>query len=136
MMRIDINRVPEEGLREHATYDPSTLDMEREDIHLREPLEVDAMITKARKELMVKVDIRCPLQLTCARCLEDFSMTLTPAGLFSYQISSAQVVDITDDVRQEIMLAYPMIPLCRSDCKGLCASCGKNLNTGSCSHQV
>ena len=44
------------------------------------------------------------------------------------------VVDITDDVRQEIMLAYPMIPVCRPDCKGLCSVCGQNLNAGPCQH--
>jgi uncharacterized protein len=42
------------------------------------------------------------------------------------------VVDITNDIRQEIILAYPMIPICRQTCKGLCAVCGYNLNQGVC----
>ena len=45
-----------------------------------------------------------------------------------------EMVDITDDVRQEIILAYPMIPICAPGCKGLCPACGWNLNQGSCVH--
>ena len=134
-MKIHVNRVPEDGLRERERYDPAPLDMERGDIHLPEPFDVEAFITKSRRELMVKVQIRCPLRFTCARCLGEFTATLTPSGVFSYTVSSAQVVDITNDVRQEIMLAYPIVPLCKSDCKGLCASCGQDLNTETCRHQ-
>jgi uncharacterized protein len=27
-----------------------------------------------------------------------------------------------------------MVPLCRPDCRGLCASCGADLNDGPCPH--
>jgi uncharacterized protein len=133
-MKIHVNRVPEEGLRDHAVYDPAELDMGRFDIRLADPFEVDAFITKVDQELVVNVDIRCPLRLSCARCLEEFSRTVTADGLFSYKVAPADVVDITDDVRQEIILAYPMIPVCRPDCKGLCMTCGQNLNLGTCAH--
>jgi uncharacterized protein len=135
-MKISVSRIPEEGLREHATYDPSALDMERDDIHLRKPFEVDAFATKLDQELVVTVDIRAPLQLTCARCLEEFSSELKTDAIFNYQVKPADVVDITEDVRQEIILGYPMIPVCRPDCKGLCRACGQNLNVAACGHQT
>ena len=133
-MKIHVNRVPEEGLREHATYHPAALDMERDDVRLPQPFEVDAFLTKAERELVVQADIRCPLHLVCARCLEEFDSAVATKALFNYTVQSTDVVDITDDVRQEIMLAYPMFPVCRPDCKGLCSACGQNLNVGSCSH--
>ena len=135
-MKIHVNRVPDEGLTERASYDPSTLDMDRVDIHPREAFSVEAQISKADRELMVRVDIRCPLQLTCAKCLEEFTCVVTPAGVFSYSVSPSDVIDITNDVRQEVMLAYPLIPVCRADCQGLCPQCGHNLNTGLCSHRA
>jgi uncharacterized protein len=135
-MKIHVNRIPAEGLRSHATYDPSTMDMDRSDVRLSEPFEVDAFMTKADQELVVDVDIRCPLRLSCARCLEGFSWVVATDALFSYTVQPTDVVDITDDVRQEIVLAYPMTPLCRPDCKGLCSSCGQNLNIAPCSHQA
>ena len=134
MMKIHVNQIPEEGRRGHATYDPAALDMDREDIRLPRPFEVDAFITKAAQELVVSADIRCPLHCSCARCLEGFDSAVETKALFSYAVQPTDVVDITDDVRQEIMLAYPIVPLCRPDCRGLCKVCGQNLNLTSCSH--
>ena len=133
-MKIHVNRVPEEGLREHATYNPAALDMERDDVRLPQPFEVDAFLTRAARELVVQADIRCPMHLVCSRCLAEFDSTVATTALFNYAVQPTDVVDITDDVRQEIMLAYPMFPVCRQDCKGLCSACGQNLNLGSCSH--
>ncbi len=135
-MKIHVNHIPEEGCKEHAAYDPSKLDMERMDIHLPEPFTVDAFLTMADKELVVNADIRCPLHMTCGRCLEKFVLNLHTDAIFSYKVDPTDVVDITEDVRQEIFLAYPMIPVCRPDCKGLCRYCGQNLNVASCSHQT
>ena len=42
------------------------------------------------------------------------------------------VIDISEDVRQTILLAVPLKLLCRDDCRGLCAGCGANLNTEAC----
>ena len=134
MMHIHVNRVPAEGLTQHAAYDPATLDMDRDDIRLVEPFEVDAIITKADRELVVSTAIRCPVQPVCARCLAEFTQVLTPEALFSYTVQPTDVVDITEDVRQEIILAYPVRPLCRPDCRGLCRTCGQNLNERACSH--
>ena len=110
--------------------------MERDDVHLIEPFEVDAFITKVDGELVVKADIRCPLQCACARCLEPFDSTVRANAWLSYHVQPNDVVDITDDIRQEIILAFPMFPVCRPDCKGLCSQCGHNLNQGVCSHQA
>ena len=134
-MKIHVNRVPEEGVNEHVTYDPAALDMEREDVKLKEPFEVDAFITRADRELVVQAKIRSPIVLCCGRCLEEFSQLINTKGIYSYTVELTDVVDITEDVRQEIILAYPMIALCKEDCKGLCPQCGKNLNNGLCEHR-
>lgn len=135
-MKIHVNRVPKEGLREYATYDPAAMDMDREDIRLTKPFTVEAFVTKVDEELVVQADIRGLLDVSCARCLETFPSLVKTNGLFSYTVHPGDVVDITDDVRQEILLAYPMIPVCRPDCKGLCSACGNNLNVSACRHQT
>ena len=135
-MKIHVKEVPEEGLSQHATYDPKPLDMEREDIHLTEPFGVEAFITRTEQELIVKADIRAPLLMTCARCLEDFSSQIETDAIFHYKVQPVDTVDITDEVRQEIILAYPMFPICQTACKGLCSTCGQNLNIGPCSHAI
>lgn len=35
-------------------------------------------------------------------------------------------------LREQLILASPMHPLCSEDCRGLCARCGKDLNEGAC----
>ena len=135
-MQIYVSQVPPEGLRHHARYDPAELKMERMDVRLRKPFEVDAFIILADRELVVTASIRCPLHLSCARCLEEFAVTLTPSAVFSYKVQPTDVVDITDDIRQEIMLAYPMVPICQPSCRGLCSTCGQNLNIASCGHEA
>lgn len=134
-MKIQVNRVPEEGLHCHESYDPAPLDMERPDVRLPEPFKVDADVALADRELVVNADIRARLFMTCGRCLDEFHKVVELDAIFNYAVAPTDTVDITDDVRQEIILAYPMIPVCRPDCKGLCRQCGHNLNRGLCEHQ-
>ena len=134
-MKIYVNQIPYEGVRKEASYDPKMLDMERFDIHLETPIALSSFITKADEELIVKAEIACVLDLHCARCLVPFERPLHTEAMLSYEVSPTDIVDITDDVRQEVMLAYPMIPICREDCQGLCATCGQNLNVARCAHQ-
>jgi len=41
-------------------------------------------------------------------------------------------VDLEPLLREQIILAVPFAPLCREDCKGLCPTCGIDLNAGNC----
>lgn len=134
-MKIYVNRVPAEGVREETTYDPNALDVERFDAHPEAPIRLSSFIRRVDRELIVEAAVRCALQLTCARCLHTFTQDFETTALLTYEVSPTDVVDVTEDVRQEIILAYPMIPVCQPGCKGLCAVCGQNLNVATCDHQ-
>lgn len=41
-------------------------------------------------------------------------------------------LDLTPMLREQIILAAPMQPLCKDDCAGLCPRCGQNLNDRRC----
>ena len=45
---------------------------------------------------------------------------------------NSPMLDLAAICWEELMLALPVTPLCRKDCKGLCAGCGVNLNEGMC----
>ncbi len=49
-----------------------------------------------------------------------------------YIITDNNILDLDDLVYQEIQLFLPQKMLCNDDCKGICQSCGKNLNYGEC----
>lgn len=41
-------------------------------------------------------------------------------------------LDLRPAIREQWLLDAPSLPLCRPDCKGLCATCGADLNAGPC----
>jgi len=41
-------------------------------------------------------------------------------------------LDLAPMLREQVILVAPMHPLCKDDCAGLCAHCGKDLNEGPC----
>lgn len=88
------------------------------------------------------------VQLECRRCLVDVTAAVNgdvnflfaPAGdptveddpdVFSYD-PGARELDIAPAVREGWLLEVPAFVQCREDCKGLCLSCGADLNAGDC----
>lgn len=48
------------------------------------------------------------------------------------EVYDGKEIDLGEAIREQILLALPPAPVCREDCKGLCATCGKDLNEGEC----
>ncbi|MBN3037821.1 MAG: DUF177 domain-containing protein [Candidatus Omnitrophica bacterium] len=135
-MKIYLDQIPEAGLELNESCQPATLDLAREDISFSGPMELSAQITKEVSTIAVKLRIKGNMYLTCNRCLEEFSMTFYRELTLNFPIEKAKEIDLIDNVREEIILNYPLKPLCRQDCSGLCPVCGQNLNKGRCGCQV
>lgn len=74
-------------------------------------------------------------ELECSRCLANFNSTF--AGSFDETYpETVESIDLTDAVRQTVLLSVPVKPLCSTDCKGLCPKCGMNLNRVRCNCDV
>jgi uncharacterized protein len=58
--------------------------------------------------------------------------SLTESGLI---VPETGLLDLEPLIREEMLLAIPINPICRPDCKGLCPVCGENLNESQCSHE-
>ena len=70
---------------------------------------------------------------TCGRCLAPAEITLTTDDLQLFiEIGDEEIVDITEDIRAELLINLPANLLCSDDCRGLCPVCGCNLNTDDC----
>jgi uncharacterized protein len=54
----------------------------------------------------------------------------------TFLITDKHILDLSEAVRQYREVSLLMKPLCRPDCRGLCAVCGKDLNEGACGHEV
>ena len=49
--------------------------------------------------------------------------------LFTY---NGESIDLNEAVISSIVIAIPNLKLCTEDCKGLCLTCGANLNDVTC----
>lgn len=87
----------------------------------------------AGADLIVTGRASVPLATVCARCLDDIIVTIAVKDLcFHFEKVRDLEVDLTDDVREELLLAFPSCFYCSPDCKGICPMCGANLNHASC----
>jgi len=131
-MKIHIDQIPDSGLRLSEKCEPSALDLNRADIKLKEPINSVAQITKGANFISVELAIDATMYLNCNRCLEEFAAPKSLKTKLNLPIENKSVIDLTDNLREEIILSYPLKPLCRPDCLGLCPVCGQNLNKGKC----
>ena len=82
----------------------------------------------------------------CARCLEEVSMPITaeihaeftrqpdPEDPDQYCFEASEL-ELTDAIKDALLLELPIRFVCSENCKGLCSQCGINLNTGTCKCQ-
>jgi uncharacterized protein len=129
---------------------------------LRGDLEVRIRLHRMGEDLYLEGEVRGVLELTCGRCLtryrgpvrERFRLVLEPAGsrvpadpegaavlardgvFLSDELESGwfrgSEIDLGSFFQEVIALAFPVQPVCREDCRGLCPRCGANRNAESC----
>lgn len=97
------------------------------------------------------------IELECSRCLEPFTLPVGADFDLRYVPRTENVgegereveeddlatafydedqIDLAHLIMEQFQLALPMKALCSETCKGLCPTCGTNLNTGSCDCNV
>ena len=107
-------------------------------------------VTDAAGYMSLKLTATVSYKSTCARCLEpvsgDFAVqlertvaaegTLTEEQLEEnvdeYAVIKDGMLDLDEEIREELLLSFPMRFLCREDCPGLCPKCGKPRAEGDC----
>ncbi len=132
-MKIIINQVPAEGLYLKEEIDSAGLDLATDLIKFRSPLKLSARITRITNALTVDLTIQAVIFADCARCLNEFDWVFDKDIQLHYPLESSDVfIDLKPEIREEVILDYPIKPLCSLSCKGLCLKCGKNKNEGGC----
>ena len=131
-------KIPVKNLREDETQvfeedvDAEELDIDIGVMQFTDPVHVKAEAMKNGEDLTVQVHIEGDRSFTCSLCLEEFDNVFEKDITLHYDIKGLDSVSIDPDIRDEIVLDNPIRVLCRKDCRGLCASCGANLNDGPC----
>ena len=132
-----------------------TLDL-GEDVRQADPLEGAVRLSRTNRGLVVTADLSTSLQAQCSRCLREIEvpieLNIREEALPSLDLKTGQPLDpgyepdairINDHhelelepaVREAILLAEPIAPLCAADCPGLCTNCGERLSSGTHVHE-
>ncbi|HBU69377.1 MAG TPA: hypothetical protein DEE98_03230 [Elusimicrobia bacterium] len=83
------------------------------------------------EQVIVNGSIQGTLELECGRCLENYALPVDLPVSCVYP-ADLEEIDLSDELRQTLILNLPNKYLCKDDCHGLCPKCGKNLNLGAC----
>jgi uncharacterized protein len=106
-----------------------------------EPVELDVRLEAVTEGVYLSGRVHAPLVGECARCLDDLTdeVDVELSELFAYPDSVTdettdadelprvvgELIDVEQTVRDAVVLALPLAPLCRPDCLGLCPDCGE-----------
>ena len=152
-MLLDLTRFRQPLSPFSRTFTPEEVEGEGDAYRVVAPVELAFDIHKDKDKFRLVGKVTTELELPCSRCLEPFRMPVNNTFDLRYLPASEvstegegeveeddlevgyyrdDQIDLNELLREQFYLALPMKPLCREDCKGLCAQCGTNLNAGSC----
>lgn len=118
-------------------------------VELTSPLEVELTATDVGEGVLVRGTLATTVRQACRRCLdpverdvrEHVDLLFTEPAQGEEEVDDGEVyplpargddLDLTTAVREQVLLQVPEFTLCREECRGLCPSCGANLNDGAC----
>lgn len=108
---------------------------------------------RTHQGVLARGAVEAQVTQTCGRCLREFTglsrllveeeffpqvdvntgrRLALPADVDGTAIDANHILDLTEVLRQSLVAAQPMKPLCRPDCSGLCPECGADRNAESC----
>lgn len=136
MLKISVRDITSGGLDIDRSISKEDIGLSSEEADIRSPLKVKARVEKADDFIIADTRIKAEFGYMCARCLEELCSTQERSYKFDFKLDGAvEYIDLGEEIRQEIIMANPVRVLCSKDCKGICPSCGVNLNKERCKCQ-
>lgn len=159
-LSFNLSEILTDGLEVDRDVLPSDLDLSGEDARLEGPVHVSATLRLEDSCVLVTGLIDGTAVRQCVRCLRSFTEPLLVSFSAEYAKKTpvarpkpgkaaarperapgdetdvyefvGEQVDLAPMIREQIILAEPMQPICREDCRGLCSVCGQDRNITSC----
>lgn len=122
-----------------------------DDFKLKNNIEGRVEIMRIEEGLNARtIDLKLTIEFACIKCLKKFTRlieiphaerqfyftakqadTLDPFDVYLVDQKNMEI-DLTEMLRQEIILHFPVDQVCSAGCQGLCAACGANKNLKKC----
>ncbi len=153
-MRIEVENLTAAGEPFSHTYGAGEVDLSEEVARVAGETAVTGRASKKGEEVRLRGSIRTTVEVACARCLApqaaplevEFDTSFIPQSAAAGETENVELqaehlsldayegdaIDLDELVREQVVLALPTRHLCREDCKGLCPTCGADLNAEAC----
>ena len=145
-MKIQISHL-KEGLHHIDVLEPAEKFGLDDTDTFQSDIAVSLQIDKQTGSLYIRQLVKTKAKFACDRCAEGYTTELksddrivytSDLELIKYDDSLRPLakdqteIDISEDVREALLLAVPVKKLCDEKCKGICPQCGTNLNKSTC----
>jgi uncharacterized protein len=148
MLSFDIRQTSSQAARVEGSLGADDAVWEADDIRPVDGVRVVGRLSSAgSSRFYLHARLHGEVALECRRCLTDvraavndeIQAVFAPQGdedavdpdVFIYDPAEREI-DLRPALRELWLLSAPRFASCREDCRGLCPSCGKNLNAGPC----
>jgi uncharacterized protein len=153
-MFLDVKDLAVRKVHIRKSYAPGSIDYGISEVKQAEPLEVNATAELLDGQIRIAGDLETKIEMVCARCLDpvieevhkDFDLLYQPLRKGMKPEEEQRLKDddteigffqgeglfLADVLKEQVLLSLPMKVICQSDCRGLCATCGANLNHEEC----
>jgi len=132
---VQVIDLPDEGIDLEGSLPFSAFGLEDDELF---SLEGDGVryrlhVALAKQDVYVTGSLEADVRALCGRCAEWAPLHLAEPKVFhAYTGVGIEPVDLSEDIREDVVLMFPGSFLCKEDCRGICPRCGKNLNEGDC----
>lgn len=149
-MKVEFRQIKAGGSELNFSVSAVDLGLDIESYKFPEPIKVELSVVKSGDEVICEGKVSTMVEAECSRCLELFEKQISSGLQFIIQFlevneyeetgdedfvilpKTAEDYDISNRIREAIIMEKPFKPLCRNDCKGLCSMCGCDLNETDC----
>jgi uncharacterized protein len=159
---LHVEQLKEKAFTHEFEEDPQAFPIIAEMVKNREceflkPLTIRLKAFRVRELFEVQGTFRTRVRLPCSRCLKDFNSPLTSDFELTYTKEVPGLMDVFEEdeielkaeeigmfyfkgeeihlqqgIQEQVVMAFPLQPLCNDNCRGLCPQCGADLNQGNC----
>jgi uncharacterized protein len=157
---VQVAQILETGFVLDIAISPQALHIPQgEEVVVSEPVCVQGRLTKVAEQIYFQGNIQGSVVVPCSRCLDivhtEFATAVRVIFLpptseatsgeegnigqtdaLDLFVHDGTVLDLRPLIREQVVLAFPVQPLCREDCAGLCQVCGGNRNVEPCTCQT
>ena len=139
-----------QSARYEVSVPPAEIELELEEAQFVGEIHGQLQLSRRVEDVYAKGSFSTSVEVECRCCVEPFATSISgdievqfyPADVAAssdpWQADTGEryylgdTIDLSEEVRQSLILEIPNWPLCSEACKGLCPQCGQNLNVADC----